>query len=61
MIRFEICRDRPGVCRDEADIMAWLNRKFLIVLENYQEFQKETVEEVKVKKSSRLIWNVVSP
>ena len=43
VITFEICRDKPGICKDEAKIMNWLRRKFLLVLENEEHFDKEVV------------------
>ena len=33
VIRFEICRDKD-FCRKEEDIMAWMNRKFIFIIEN---------------------------
>ncbi len=59
VLRFDICRGEG--CKDEATIKKWLNRKFLLVLENQFEFNKELVKEEKVTKSSRLVWNVLSP
>ena len=41
--------------------MEWINRKFLLVLENQIEFNKAEVESSKLKRSSRLVWNVISP
>ena len=41
VIRFDICRGEG--CKDEAVIKEWLNRKFLLVLENQFEFNKELV------------------
>ena len=46
VITFEVCRDPEGTpaadkkCRDEAFIMNWIRRKFLITLENQVEFNK---------------------
>ena len=59
VIRFDRCRGDG--CKSEEFIDSWLNRKFLLVLENQYEFNKELVEEEKVSKSSRLVWNVLSP
>jgi len=62
VIAFEICRDPEGTpdqdkkCRDEAFIKKWMNRKFIILHENEVEFVKETIEQPKLKKSSRLVW-----
>ena len=41
--------------------MNWLKRKFLLVLENQVSFNRDTVEEHKITKSSRLVWNILSP
>lgn len=38
VIKFDICRDKPGTfpafCRPENEIKEWMNRKFLLILEN---------------------------
>ena len=34
VIAFEVCRNKPGICKNEEVIMNWLKRKFLLVLEN---------------------------
>ena len=47
VIRFEICVDEPNTpilerkCKDRDDIMKWMNRKFLLTLENQVTFQKD--------------------
>ena len=64
VIKFEICVDAPGApkyCHDKADILSWLNRKFVLTLENTKTFNKDTIEDDKVGKESRLIYNVISP
>ena len=33
VLTFSVCRNKPG-CRPESQIMNWLNRKFIITLEN---------------------------
>ena len=38
-----------------------MNRKFLLTLENQITFQKDEVSDKKLSKSSRLVWNVLSP
>lgn len=49
VIRFEICVDAPNTpilerkCKDKDDIMNWMNRKFLLTLENQVTFQKEEI------------------
>lgn len=67
VIRYEICVDEPSTpiierkCKDYDDIKQWLNRKFLLTMENQITFQKDEVEDKKLSKSSRLVWNVLSP
>ena len=61
VITFEICRDKPGVCKDEDVIKLWLKRKFLLILENQELFNKDLVLDDKIIKSSRLVWHVLSP
>ena len=34
VLTFSVCRNKPGICRPETEIMSWLNRKFIITLEN---------------------------
>ena len=48
VITFEVCRDKPGICKDESKIMSWLKRKFLLVLENEEHFDKEVVNKQKI-------------
>lgn len=49
VIKFDICRDEEGTniyerkCKKESDIKKWLNRKFLLIMENHVVFQPETV------------------
>ena len=46
VIKFDVCRDPEGTplaerkCKDEAEIMAWINRRFIKTLENQITFQK---------------------
>ena len=67
VIKFDICRDAEGTrlgdrkCKEEKDIMQWLNRKFLVTMENEILFQKDKVEIIKLTKQSKLTWNVLSP
>lgn len=64
VITFEMCRrgKTPGVnCKSESVIKDWMARKFLLTMENQIEFNKDLVEKDKLKKSSRLIFNVLSP
>lgn len=61
VIAFSICRGET-YCRDEeTEIKPWLRRKFVLVLENQQSFNKDKVEDRKLHKSSRLRWNTLSP
>ena len=65
MLSFEVCRDKPGtlapVCKDyESEIKPWLQRKFLFTLQNKKIFQKDKIEDEKVKLSSHLHWHVLS-
>ena len=57
---FEVCRDKP-ICHSEAKIMNWLRRKFIVVLENTLQFDRENVSNNGILKGTRLSWNVVSP
>ena len=49
VIRYEVCVDEPHTpiierkCKDLDDIKQWLNRKFLLTLENQITFQKDEV------------------
>ena len=67
VIKFDICRDEAGTppsekkCKEESDIMQWLNRKFLVTLENDAVFRKNKVESEKLSKQSSISWNVLSP
>ena len=61
VLTFEVCRDKPGICKDEDVIMQWLKRKFFLILENKELFNKDLVLDEKVIKSSHLIWHVLSP
>ena len=64
VVTFEMCRrgKTAGVnCKSESVIKDWMARKFLLTLENQIEFNKDLVEKDKLKKSSRLIYNVLSP
>ena len=56
VIAFTICRNEPGVpilpgqviCRDEDYIKRWMRRKWILILENQVEFNKELVEDEKI-------------
>ena len=67
VIRFEVCIDAPNTpvlerkCKDLDEIHSWMNRKFILALENQVTFQKDKVEDEKISKSSKLVWNVLSP
>ena len=61
VLTFEICRNKPGVCRSEEEIMQWIRTKFLITLENQMEFNKFEVQSSVVKKSSRIVYHIISP
>ena len=61
VLTFEICRDKPGVCRSEGEIMKWISNKFLITLENQMEFNKYQVQSSIVEKSSRIVYHIISP
>lgn len=58
-IVFEMCRGEG--CKDEEVIKDWMQRKFILTLENTAEFNKETIEDDKVTRTSTLTWNVLSP
>ena len=38
-----------------------MRRKFILILENQLDFNKEIVQEEKINRSSRLVWNPLSP
>ena len=59
-LSFEICRDKP-ICHSPDKIMKWLRRKFIVVLENSLNFDRENVKNHGILHRSRLSWNVVSP
>ena len=66
MLRFALCDDsaedeEDKYCRPREEINNWLNRKFLLVLENQKTFNKDLIEDNKISSSSRLVWNVLSP
>jgi len=66
VLRFALCDDSEEdeankYCRPREEILNWLNRKFLLVMENQKTFNKDLIEENKISKSSRLVWNVLSP
>ena len=65
MLSFEVCRDAPDspkpFCKDyESEIKPWLQRKFLFTLQNQKIFQKDVVQDDKVKNSSFITWHVLS-
>ena len=59
-LSFKRCENDPK-CEDKDTIDEWLVRKFLVILENQHSFNKQTVEEEIVSKSSRVRWFVLSP
>ena len=59
-LAFEVCEDTP-ICHPREKIMNWLRRKFLVVLENTLNFDRENVKNNGIKHRSRLNWNVASP
>lgn len=66
VLRFALCDDseekeEDKYCRPKEEILSWLNRKFFLVLENQKTFNKDLIEDNKISKSSRLVWNVLSP
>ena len=67
VIKFDVCRDPDGTkiedikCKTKEDIERWMNRKFILTLENVIVFQKDKVEDTKLTKESHLRWNVLSP
>ena len=59
-LAFEVCDGKP-ICHPRAKIMNWLRRKFMVVLENTMNFDRENVKNNGIKRRSRLNWNVASP
>ena len=51
VVRFEMCVDDPDTaqndkkCKEESVIKDWLQRKFIIMLENKISFEYETVQD----------------
>lgn len=67
VLKFDMCVDEPTTpldqrkCKDPEEIKHWMRRKFLLTLENQVTFNKDIIEYPKLSKSSRLVWNVLSP
>lgn len=62
MAIFELCRPSPTQkCKSDAEIKAWMNKKYIVTLENEKKFLAHDFSESRITLESNLRWYGLSP